>query len=641
MRTQLRIFSSLGIFLLLAVATSYGQSTWTVAPSGAQYTSVQAAINAGTTLTGDVVQLVAGNIFTETVTLSKAITLEGADTTAKIHGSITVSAGGAGAKIQSLVVYGSSGDGISANGINGLTLTSVVSRGNAGSGTQFTNCSNVTVNGTSIFSNNSHEGFNTLGGSNYTLNTVTANSNTGSGVDIDNVTGTSSLTSTTATNNLRHGVSVSAGSANVTITGGTFTGNGTTGDATTGGGINIDAEGGSTSTHDITINGNVNSSNNTTAGIYVFSDNATSNNTIKNVSIGASGSIVLSNNGSVGVSYSGGAGVLIYGAVTNTTQTITANFTKGTAPGGGLLVLGNTTTGGSPSGIVVSGSIFTGYSSTYYAIALNDGSHGDKCPNNVTASSHNIFTGASTTTQIGALVDDQLVDGTLGLVQISASLLVQIKVFLQGPYSGGSMSTALATAGSIPTSQPYGNAPFSYSGGENVASTSVFTSNNITDWILVELRSTSNGAAVDRRAALLKNDGTVLDVDGSTGIAFATATSGSYFIVIKHRNHLAVMSTAAVSLPNGSVYDFTTPLSQAYYTSGLNAMATLSSGVYGMWCGDTDASGVVDNGDRVNTWNNRNATGVYSGNDTDLSGVVDNQDRVNTWNNRNTQTQVP
>ena len=158
---------------MLAIATSYG-NVLTVG-TGGTYTTIGNAITAANP--GDMVSLLAGNTFTENVTIGKAITLAGVDTTAKIHGSITVTV--AFVTIQNLVVYGSTGDGISANGILGspsLTLTNVVSRNNAGSGTQFTNCGGVVVN-TSIFSNNALEGFNTLGGSNYALSGVTANSN--------------------------------------------------------------------------------------------------------------------------------------------------------------------------------------------------------------------------------------------------------------------------------------------------------------------------------------------------------------------------------------------------------------------------------------------------------------------------------
>ncbi len=215
-------------------------------------------------------------------------------------------------------------------------------------------------------------------------------------------------------------------------------------------------------------------------------------------------------------------------------------------------------------------------------------------------------------------------------------LLVKAKVFLQGPYSSTAMTTALNTGALIPlnSNTAYNTTTYGYT-NKTVAA---IPNANIVDWVLVELRSgTAASTKVETQAAFLLKDGTVVDVDGSSDVAFSIATTGSYYIVIRHRNHLAVMSAAAVSLPNASVYDFTSAQTQAY---GTTPMVAVTTGVYGMWCGDTDASETIDATDRANTWNNRNTSG-YTGNDTDLSGVVDATDRANTWNNRNALTNVP
>ena len=233
------------------------------------------------------------------MTLNKAITLAGVDTSAKINptsgSGITVSHNGA--TIQNLVVYGATGNGISATGLNGLTLTGVVSRGNTGSGAQLTNDTSVTVtNGN--YSWNTNQGFNATNGSSYSLSGVIANNNgttapQGSGINITNITASSgspsTVTNCTANNNHYHGLTVGDGSTYLTISGGTYNGNGTGGNAHTGGGINIIAEN-TTTTSNITVQGSVTSSNNTTAGIFIFSDNATVN-AINTVTIGATGSI--------------------------------------------------------------------------------------------------------------------------------------------------------------------------------------------------------------------------------------------------------------------------------------------------------------------------------------------------------------
>ena len=204
------------------------------------------------------------------------------------------------------------------------------------------------------------QGFNATGGSSYSLSGVIANNNgnttpQGSGINITNITGPSTVTNCTANNNHYHGLSAGDGTSGLTISGGTFHWKRyRAGNATTGGGINIIAEN-TTTTSNITVQGSVTSSNNTTAGIYIFSDNATVN-AINTVTIGASGSITLSGNGSTNGNYSGGAGVLIYGIV-SAVHVANTTFTKGTAPGAGLMNLGNTTQAGSPTGTQVTGVI--------------------------------------------------------------------------------------------------------------------------------------------------------------------------------------------------------------------------------------------------------------------------------------------
>jgi hypothetical protein len=154
---------------------------------------------------------------------------------------------------------------------------------------------------------------------------------------------------------------------------------------------------------------------------------------------------------------------------------------------------------------------------------------------------------------------------------------------------------------------------------------------------LVELRSTIT-TFVDRRAAFLKNDGTLVDLDGISNIKFPTATATNYYVVIYHRNHLPVMTANAVSISfSPTLYDMRTDLAKAY---GTNAMKSLSGGYYGVYTADTDGSGTVNAADRSNTWNQRNLSGYY-GTDVDLSGTVNAADRSTVWNNRNLSTQVP
>lgn len=227
-----------------------------------------------------------------------------------------------------------------------------------------------------------------------------------------------------------------------------------------------------------------------------------------------------------------------------------------------------------------------------------------------------------------------------------SSNLAQLSAFLQGPYSGGTMTTALNAI--IPLSQPYNVSPWNYNGTESVASGFFSSHLNIVDWVLIELRATTASSSVEeRRACFILNNGSIVDLDGSSPVVFDKTDGNSYYVVIRHRNHLAIMSAntltlssslAGVYLTGGSsIYSFSSAQTQAYGTNPMNDLGT----EFGMWMGDSDASGVIDVTDRANTWNLRNASGVYNGSDTDLSNVIDVSDRASTWNNRNRLTQVP
>lgn len=225
---------------------------------------------------------------------------------------------------------------------------------------------------------------------------------------------------------------------------------------------------------------------------------------------------------------------------------------------------------------------------------------------------------------------------------------INIKIFLEGSYDAGTMTTTLNASGYLPETQPFTSAPWNYNGSERVYSLddnsngiADFFENHpdIVDWILVELRTgTAASTSVAKRAAFITSNGTIVGLDGTSPLRFGVEP-GNYYVVIHHRNHLSVMSSSTVSLSVTSLasYDFTTGSGQFY---GSNGAADLGGGIWGMIAGDADASGTIDANDRNSTWNDRNISG-YNVSDVDLNGIVDAADRNFTWNNRNKSTQVP
>ena len=212
---------------------------------------------------------------------------------------------------------------------------------------------------------------------------------------------------------------------------------------------------------------------------------------------------------------------------------------------------------------------------------------------------------------------------------------LNIKILLEGPFNNGSMSTNLLTNGYISLSQPYNQGPWNYKGTESVSS----IPSGVVDWVLLELRSgTASSTLVSRKAAFVKNNGSVVDLDGVSMVSFNGISAGNYYIVVHHRNHLAVMSANAVTLSsNSTLYDFTTSSSKAY---GTDPMADLGGGKWGLYAGDSDRNGTVNVLDYGNVVNFLFDTGYKSG-DLDLNGVINVLDYSKTNNNLFKSSQVP
>ena len=200
-------------------------------------------------------------------------------------------------------------------------------------------------------------------------------------------------------------------------------------------------------------------------------------------------------------------------------------------------------------------------------------------------------------------------DGYVGwaFIKLITQSYVNAKVFLQGSYAGSStMTTSLNTTGMIPVHHSFNDTLgiWNYTGSERFYNLPT----DIVDWVLLELRTgTAANTTVGKRAALLKSDGSIVDLDGSSQVKFKGIVPGNYYIVVRHRNHLAIMSANPVSLSftNSSLYDFSTAQTQAY---GIEPLADLGGGVYGMYAGDASQDGSVNATDLNTYWILQNGT---------------------------------
>lgn len=174
---------------------------------------------------------------------------------------------------------------------------------------------------------------------------------------------------------------------------------------------------------------------------------------------------------------------------------------------------------------------------------------------------------------------------------------LEATAILAGAYdvNEGLMRDDLRIAGLLPLTEPYSDMGFEIinTGGEmvNPEVFDVTGENAIVDWIFLELRDRlDNSTILAARPALLCRNGHIVDTDGSSAVTFDDVPAGDYYVSIRHRNHLGLMTAISVGLSNEPmVLDFSsidTP------TWGTNACDT-QNGINRMWCGDMNNDGQI------------------------------------------------
>ena len=147
---------------------------------------------------------------------------------------------------------------------------------------------------------------------------------------------------------------------------------------------------------------------------------------------------------------------------------------------------------------------------------------------------------------------------------------------------------------------PSTNSLTNYSGTEKVNDgffTATSASNDIVDWVVLEIKNIFGGTKA-QRAAFVREDGQIVDLDGTSPISLYGLGFGNYYITVKHRNHLGVRSSTLRSFtvsalgvaPALTSYDFTTLQTQAYQdpTISTNAAMAQNGSVFMMWGGNAN-----------------------------------------------------
>jgi hypothetical protein len=192
----------------------------------------------------------------------------------------------------------------------------------------------------------------------------------------------------------------------------------------------------------------------------------------------------------------------------------------------------------------------------------------------------------------------------LPLLYIESNKTINLKLFLEGLYAPltGLMNQAQGASG------PQFGA-------------------GVADQVTIELHDATAPYAIAHTYSNVN-----LNTNGTLSISNIPGTvSGSYYLVIKHRNSIETWSTLPVSFAGSSVsYDFSTSDEQAYSSN-----MRLIGSVYAIYGGEASLDGIVDGSDMSEVFNASKppALAGYNNQDVNGDGIVDSSDMSMIYNN--------
>jgi hypothetical protein len=214
------------------------------------------------------------------------------------------------------------------------------------------------------------------------------------------------------------------------------------------------------------------------------------------------------------------------------------------------------------------------------------------------------------------------------------AITLNLKVLLAGAMyeNTDTMRTVLNYRNYLPLIPPdtlSGNSnPFIYSRKQSDVVTYKFfqAHRDIVDWIIIELRNSQDYYnPIDTLAAFLRKDGKVLSLTGDSVITLPIEIpADNYYVIIRHRNHLSIMSNNPTYLcTNMDLFDFS---SSNYLVFGYDEVE-LINGKFAMYPGDADKNGSINITDYQNFQNNSfYANTGYLSTDFNLDGILTGSD---------------
>jgi hypothetical protein len=121
-----------------------------------------------------------------------------------------------------------------------------------------------------------------------------------------------------------------------------------------------------------------------------------------------------------------------------------------------------------------------------------------------------------------------------------------------------------------------------------------------------------------------------VDTNYTQPLTFFNAPAADYNVVVRHRNHLGIMSLNAVDFSTGiGTIDFTLNATATY---GTNARKDLGAGVMGLWAGDVNGDRMVKHSAKISDASIiANAVLTHAGNTTSSPTYTGFSNVYNVW----------
>jgi hypothetical protein len=222
---------------------------------------------------------------------------------------------------------------------------------------------------------------------------------------------------------------------------------------------------------------------------------------------------------------------------------------------------------------------------------------------------------------------------------IDCGIKLNLKLFLEGVTKEGPVMTNCLQHSCIdimvtelPTENPYGIP------GTCSKINEIGEMGEIVDWILVEIWGDFEGIdpvikynLLEKRALLLRPDGTVVDTTGQIPM-LKLDTDEQVRVVVKHRNHLSVISSEFFDYDKDIDYNFSEDADRATKAFACAHPPMMEKhGTYCLWAGDLNMSHTVDNMD-VSIFTNEimliTVDKMYLLSDLNMDGMVSTVDQA-------------